>query len=284
MNMRKMVFIALLAIVSVSSQAQETCKAFTLPEFTTGKFVWMVRAGVGFNGVTGNAIDTQKALWEDDKYDGSFKKNIGYTAVFAFNKSFGSHPLYWGMELGFSMRGYQASAISAKTVKDQTTKDKFGRYPYYTFSRKTSDMTITCYDVQLSPFVLGYKYAFAKRMAADIHLGAYASYDFTGDEDVSSSSYVYYHTKAGDNTTSSEKENSVNIGDIKSLNRYDAGFILGVGYWFGRFNIDFSWQRGFVPVYDDGDELIMIGGKKGEEREFGNLFTNNLLLRIGYAF
>lgn len=49
-------------------------------------------------------------------------------------------------------------------------------------------------------------------------------------------------------------------------------------------NIDFSWQRGFIPVYDDGDMLIKIGGKKGGEREFGNLFTNNLLLRIGYAF
>ena len=279
MNMRKLAFIAMLAIVSVSIQAQKTCKAFTLPEFTTGKTVWMIRAGIGFNGVAGNAIDTQKELWKEDKYDGSFKKNMGYNAMFAFNKSFGAHPLYWGMELGFSMRGYNTNAIKTSTIDYSS-----GKIYDYTYSKKTSKSTLTLYDAQFSPFIIGYKFVIKDRMAADIHLGAYATYDFAGNQKVFTSSFTSYRTSAGNKIKSDDDEASVDISDIKNLNRYDAGFNLGIGYWFGRFNIDFSWQRGFIPVYDDGDMLIKIGGKKGEEREFGNLFTNNLLLRIGYAF
>lgn len=279
MNMRKLAFIAMLAIVSVSSQAQKTCKAFTLPEFTTGKTVWMIRAGIGFNGVAGNAIDTQQALWKDEKYVGSFKKNMGYNAMFAFNKSFGAHPLYWGMELGFSMRGYKTSAVK-ESIVDYSVAAGSG----HTYSKKTGEMTINIYDAQFAPFIIGYKFVIKDRMAADIHLGAYATYDFAGNEKVFSSSYTSYQTSVGNKVKSDDDEASVDISDIKNLNRYDAGFNLGIGYWFGRFNIDFSWQRGFIPVYDDGDMLIKIGGKKGEEREFGNLFTNNLLLRIGYAF
>ena len=33
---------------------------------------------------------------------------------------------------------------------------------------------------KFSPFTIGYRYTFLEKMAADIHLGAYASYDIAG--------------------------------------------------------------------------------------------------------
>ena len=145
-------------------------------------------------------------------------------------------------------------------------------------------MNISCHTVLDNEFVSNNKWSELCIVYIKCHLGAYATYDFAGNEKVFSSSYTSYQTSVGNKVKSDDDEASVDISDIKNLNRYDAGFNLGLGYWFGRFNIDFSWQRGFIPVYDDGDMLIKIGGKKGEEREYGNLFSNNFLLRIGYAF
>lgn len=42
----------------------------------------------------------------------------------------------------------------------------------------------------------------------------------------------------------------------------------GAGVWIGHFNLDFTWQRGFVSIYKGDSEF----------------FNNSFLLRIGYAF
>jgi len=42
---------------------------------------------------------------------------------------------------------------------------------------------------------------------------------------------------------------------------------LGFGVWYDRFNLDFTWQRGFVDAISDWD-----------------VYTSNLMLRLGVAF
>lgn len=94
------------------------------------------------------------------------------------------------------------------------------------------------YNVKYSPFTIGYKFPVTDAIKIDPHFGAYASYDFAKDED------NFYPDKD-----------------------FDAGIQIGAGLWYGRINLDFMYQRGFVDAFD------YIGGK-----------TSNFLIRIGYAF
>lgn len=271
-KMKRLLFFLGLTFVVCASYAQS--QVLQLPDFKGKKAVWIVRGGLGLNGVAGSYKETQQKVWEHSDYEGSFKSNPSYDFSIGFNKSFGSHPLYWGMELGFGTRGYKSTSSweysGTNTVGHGT--DYHGKW--------NTDKLI-CHTVKLSPFTIGYKYTFCKNMAADIHLGAYASYDIAGklktearDKIVSTS---IYGNRNKDVTTS----NSTKIGDIDGMKNYDAGINLGIGYWFGRFNVDFTWQRGFIAIYDGGSDKVKVGK---ETLERGNLYTNNFQIKLGYAF
>lgn len=165
-------------------------EALELPDFNSGKAVWVLRAGVGFNGVAGSAKETQDAIWDNGKWDGNFKSATGYVVSIGFNKSFGTHPLYWGMGLDLAMRGYKTSAEWSKSGTSQVS----GGSDYH---KKTEEMTLSTYNVQFSPFTIGYKYTFLERMAADVHLGAYASYDFAGDFKTHMTDHIVSTSKYG---------------------------------------------------------------------------------------
>lgn len=276
--MKKVLFFLVLVLSVMTMRAGGIGETLVLPEFNSGKAVWIVRVGVGFNGVVGSAKETQALLWENGKWDGSFKTNPGYVVSFGFNKSFGKHPLYWGMEFDLAMRGYKTKAEKFYDDNDSPILDGGG------YRRYTAEGSLTTYNLQLSPIMIGYKYTFLERMAVDVHVGAYASYDFAGNERIYDSKHLVYHGSTFNRDDFEENENKVKIKDMDTMRKYDVGMNLGLGYWFGRFNIDFSWQRGFIPIYEGGDETVTIGGKKGEKREKGNLFSNNFQLRIGYAF
>lgn len=252
-------------------------KTLQLPSFNSGKAVWILRAGVGFNGVAGSAKETQNAVWDNGKWDGSFKSVPGYVVSVGFNKSFGMHPLYWGMALDLGMRGYKTSAKWSKSG----TSSVSGGSDYH---NKTEDLSLSTYNVQLSPFTIGYKYSFLERMAADVHLGVYAGYDFAGNFKTHTTDRIVSFSNYGNRNDFKENESKVEIGDIDGMHKYDVGINLGIGYWFGHFNLDFTWQRGFIPIYEGGDKEIYVGGKKGNKREQGNFFSNNFQLRLGYAF
>lgn len=274
----KKLLILLSLVLSVSTmQGKGFAETLELPEFNSGKAVWIVRAGVGFNGVTGSAKETQNAIWDNGGWDGSFKTAPGYTFSIGFNKSFGNHPLYWGMALDLGMRGYKTTAEWSKSAASQVS----GGYDSH---KKTTDETITCYNVQLSPITIGYKYTFLQRMAADVHVGAFASYDFAGNYKLNSTDHIISTSKYGNRNDLKTNDSKVSIGDVNGFRRYDVGLNLGVGYWFGHFNIDFTWQRGFIPLYEGGDKTVVVNEKKGTKREQGNYFSNNFQLRLGYAF
>lgn len=95
---------------------------------------------------------------------------------------------------------------------------------------------VTFYNVKYSPFTIGYKFPVTEAIKVDPHLGGYFSYDFAKSNDA-----------------------------VTLDNDYDAGIQVGCGLWYGRINLDFMYQRGFVDWGGDGK-------------------TSNFLIRVGYAF
>ena len=51
-------------------------------------------------------------------------------------------------------------------------------------------------------------------------------------------------------------------------NHFDAGMNIGVGVWYDRFNLDLTYQRGFIDTFSDAD------GFK----------TSYFMIRLGIAF
>jgi hypothetical protein len=65
---------------------------------------------------------------------------------------------------------------------------------------------------------------------------------------------------------------SISMGDWEDeldieWNRFDAGMNIGFGIWYDRFNLDFTFQRGFVEAATDSEA-----------------YTSNIMLRLGVAF
>ena len=256
--MKKLMTLAFMCSLVLASQAQEVLQ---LPSgFTEGKTVWIVRAGVSFSGVFGKGIDAQEDAWAKNKWSGSFKRAFGGNLSIGFNKHFGSSPMYWGMDLGVAMRGYKADASWSYGASSSIS----GGYDSHTKSETT---TLTAYNAQLSPINIGYKYVINDRMAVDIHVGGFASYDFAGSLKGESYDHIYLTGKYGTNDKTTENSNSTKIGDIDNYRNYDFGAIGGVGFWYGRFNVDVSYQRGFISIYDSDDSY----------------FCNKFQVRIGYA-
>lgn len=282
--MKKVLIVALTLLGLVPGmQAIDFDKQLQLPDFSE-KTVWIVRAGVGFNGVVGSRKDVQQRQWTADDYTGEFKGVTGYDFSFGFNKSFGGGPVFWGMELSLAMRGYGYDASKYVTADNV----QMGAYHHVNWQQVYSLKT---YTVQLTPITVGYRYSFLERMAAEVHVGGFASYDFAGNNKfdnikVTNSWSTGVYGKPGSITKDESSYFSGSIGDNEHHHRFDAGMNLGVGVWFGRFNIDFTWQRGFIPMDDMGDDKVEIKQKKGkaESVKLDNLYSNSFQLRVGYAF
>ena len=70
-----------------------------------------------------------------------------------------------------------------------------------------------------------------------------------------------------------EDGESISWGDYADYmevdyNHFDAGMNIGVGVWYDRFNLDLTYQRGFIDAFSDAD------GFK----------TSNFMIRLGIAF
>ncbi len=154
-----------------------------------------------------------------------------------FHKNIGEGGVYWGMEFGFGTRGCQWENEN-NWDHDETIK-----------------ASITTWNVKYSPVTFGYKYSVTDDIKIDGHLGIYASYDFT-------KTYKY-------------DGEEVDIDDTDfDYQEFDAGLQVGVGVWYKRFNLDFTYQRGFLPVatvwnYDEDEK---------------DLHSSNFMIRLGIAF
>ncbi len=73
--MKKYVFSLLMCASGLAIQAQVT----QFPDgFTSGKTVWIVRAGASLNGVSGDGVDATKDGWEKQKPFLVLSKNISH--------------------------------------------------------------------------------------------------------------------------------------------------------------------------------------------------------------
>ena len=260
--MKKIIIILISLVVTImSTDAKAEGNILDLPDFNSGKIVWMVKAGVNFNNAVGDWKDTQKDSWEKSYKNlpltASFPSQTAFNISFSFNKSFGQHPLYWGMELGIGTRGYKANAKWSKTTVSST----FGDVLSHTVKQ---NITLSTYNIEYHPFIIGYKYKFLQRMAVDVHASAFVSFDFAGSQKI----YNYDYQLSSNVPREKESTNDIKIGDIDKYQRLDAGVNVGIGYWFGHFNLDFSWQRGFINIYDVNDTFS----------------AQSLKLKLGYAF
>lgn len=232
-------------------------------EFTEGGTVWVLRAGCSFNGVSGDAVDSQEKSWSKKSWSGSFSRSFGGNVSIGFNKTFGASSLYWGMEIGVAMRGYKTEADWGKSGTSTIAGNSI-----YDSHTKSETFTLNAYNGQFSPFIIGYKFLFNEQMALDIHVGGFGSYDFAGTLKSETTDHIISSSTYGNRNDKKKNSASVNINDLDGYTKYDFGAVAGIGFWYGHFNADLSWKRGFISIYDSGDSA----------------FCNGILLRLGYAF
>jgi len=156
------------------------------------------------------------------------KGKVGYDVTLGFHKSIARKGAYWGMEFGASSRG---AGYEEKV------------YDY--------EESLISHNVHISPFTFGWKYGITEDFKIDAHLGAFAAYDYAGKMKIEYNGY----------------EESYKMKDWDDWNRYDVGLNAGFGVWYGRFNLDFTFRRGFIETFDDSES-----------------YTNNFMIRLGVAF
>ena len=105
------------------------------------------------------------------------------------------------------------------------------------------------HNVRWTPFQIGYKYEVVKNLKLDAHLGSFASFDYLGSV--------------------SDDEEPISIWDdeVDGFNHFDAGIQLGFGVWYKKFNLDVTWQRGFMKMFDEAD-----------------VYNRGIMLRLGIGF
>lgn len=207
--------VAFVITFGIAAQAQSTIVSSRTVDITKGASTtqWILRAGLNMADLAGKDAD-----------DAGTK--AAYDVALSFQKPLSDFGMFWGMEFGLGSRGYS-------------------------YDEDDYEESLLSHNVRFSPFTFGYAYNFTDQIKADVRLGGYASFDYTGK----------FKEKEYDD------EEDWNISDCDGYQRFDAGINLGIGVWYNKFNLDFSYQRGFIGVVEDT-----------------KWYTNNFMIRLGYAF
>lgn len=260
--MKKIVF-ALIMLMGVAPAAFSQIvrsTTFTKAPKEKSKTEWFVRLGLSCNNLTGAAskeVNKEIKDEDDDDVKAGFGTRANYDLMFGFNKYFGKTDLYWGMEFGLGTRG---GSFTSK-----------GEYYGESFNEKCY---LNTYNVKYTPFVIGYKYPINDDFKIDAHFGLFLSFDFAGS-----------YTEDGWSKYDGEKETfneswSVYDEDIDFI-PVDGGIQLGIGVWYRKFNINFTWQRGFAPYMGSfpwGEEVY----NRNDDRLWYN--SSNAIISVAYAF
>lgn len=207
--------VAFVLTFGIAAQAQSTIVSSRTVDITKGESStqWILRAGLNIAGLAGKDAE-------------DLGTKAAYDVAISFQKPLSDFGMFWGMELGLGSRG-------------------FG------YDEDDYEASLLSHNVRFSPFTFGYAYNFTDQIKADIRLGGYASFDYTG---------TYKEKEDGD-------EYDCNISDFDDYQRFDAGINFGIGVWYNKINLDFSYQRGFIGMAEDT-----------------KWYTNNFMIRLGYAF
>lgn len=233
--MKKFLFTATLAVVAcLTASAQLVQSTMFNEQKKENNTMWFLRVGMAMNNYAGNDDFAD----EDDEMGAK----VGYDFSVGFHKPIADFGMYWGMEFGLGTRGYKMSYESDE-----------GDY--------SSKNSILAHNVKISPITLGYKYSVTDWLKIDAHIGGYVSFDYAGK-------YKWEREYMGDT-----EDDDYNFSDdyFDDYNRFDAGIQAGVGLWFDRFNLDFTYQRGFIGMYD-------------WDSEYDSPKSSNFMIRLGVAF
>lgn len=224
-----------MAAMGLSAQAQ-LMRSTTFYEKERVPATWYLRAGMSVNNVAGANEFT------DNREGRSIGSKLGYDIAIGFQKPFQDGGFYWGMEFGLGTGG---------------AKNEMETESSYVYKQ-----SYVAHNIKLTPLLFGYKYAFSDVLSLDVHLGAFGGFAYAGKgkEDQKWSS------------TSEEEKDSNEYGIDHALDtRFDAGIQAGVGVWLSRFNVDLTYQRGFMSI-----NPVMFGYEYGK--------SSNLILRVGVSF
>lgn len=256
--------IMLIAVIPAFSQIVRST-TFTRTPKEKSETEWFVRAGLSCNNLTGSAMgELKKAIKEElDPDEHESAKNsarVGYDIIAGFNKNFGKSNAYWGMEFGLGSRG--------------------GNYVYKAENDERSRCDkayVNSYNIKYTPFTVGYKYPITDDIKIDAHLGIFLSFDFAGTytEDEWRKDYN------NDNESWDENDSWGLTDDYVEGYRFDSGLQLGIGAWYGKFNLNFTWQRGFAPYLGGFPFGNRIYNKSGDQLYFN---SSNAIISIAYAF
>ena len=229
--MKKLLIFAVMATMGLSAQAQ-LMRSTTFYEKERVPATWYLRAGMSVNNVAGANEFT------DNREGRSIGSKLGYDIAIGFQKPFQDGGFYWGMEFGLGTGG---------------AKNEMETESSYVYKQ-----SYVAHNIKLTPLLFGYKYAFSDVMSLDVHLGAFAQFAYAGKYNVSGSH--------------DDEEWSEDYGVDDALDtRFDAGIQAGVGVWLSRFNVDLTYQRGFMSI-----NPVMFGYEYGK--------SSNLILRVGVSF
>jgi hypothetical protein len=162
----------------------------------------------------------------------------GYNFVYGFQKPITDFDLYWDMNFGLGSRGY-----------------KYSEYDY--------DESFIAHNIQLSPVNIGWKPSITSNIKIDVHAGAYVSFDYAGK-----GKWEYSDGESGSQSLSDLNDELKEDGD--SYKRFDVGINIGVGVWYDRFNLDLTYQTGFIDAIDCAHGY--------------GIKSHAVLLRLGVAF
>lgn len=266
--MKKVLLAAVVALTAMGANAQiARSTMFEAPEHENNT-MWYFRAGVSINNAAVNG-DMKDAL-EAEYGDTGLGSKAGYDFQFGFNKTIGGTDAYWGMEFGFGTRGY------SQNIEVNESQNAYGYTVNGYYQQKESLLSHT---FKITPVMFGYKYGISDKIKIDAHLGAFISVDMAGTYKIENEYSITNNFDASLNQSGSSKED-FGIGDINKdnfdydYNRFDAGIQAGIGVWYGRWNLDFTYQRGFCSIYsfDDYDNFSP------------KVSSSNAVIRLGFAF
>lgn len=263
----KKLILPLLMLVASTPAFSQIVRSTTFTEKEGRKTEWFARLGLSFNNLTGDAMSEFKNIIKEElneselepgeEASAGFGTRTNFDLMFGFNKYFGKTDLYWGMELGLGTRGgsYKYTAKSERENWKYECEEK---------------CYVNTYNVKYVPFTIGYKFPMTDKIIVDAHLGIFASFDFAG-------AYTEDEWEIRNGEKESYKD-STGIGDdaFCDITRFDAGLQLGLGVWFGRFNLNFNWQRGFAPFID--------GFPFGDTFDDAYYNSSNAILSLGVSF
>lgn len=235
--MKKFLLLAMTALMALTASSQE------LPAHDG--IVWYGRVGLSINNATGGKFVKETNDYYSDHHIGlkeSMGCRMGMSVDFGFQQPMWNG-LYFGMELGLGTRGF-----SSKTQGNQENWIK---------------ERMTTWNVKCAPIIIGYKFPVTSDIKIDAHVGGFASCDWAGQHMSFVDSY-------------GEKDKSDGLGDY-GYNAGDAGIQAGVGIWWKRFNLDVTYQRGFIPML----EITQYYDSSSAEYK---IYSSNVMVRLGVAF